>query len=533
MSGRRALMLAGIFGGIFYLPWLFSEFRVVWIADNLDGLIPTIYIASQVAFGIQDANLLLLNGAVPVHASAQLFKPLIVLYEFFPPWAAYGLTDLAVRIVAFSGIFLLAKKEIIPPAVGVLVGLVFATSISYSHFLLTISGIPLGTWAILSVTKTQPARRYALFGLVFFIGLNISLPLSGIFLMPVLPLILYIGFRHHFTPISLLAVFLLYAGIVVGNATLIYSFLFTDIVWHRELWPTPTPNLSNIGPQLLLTIKELVVENSWYHVSYGLSFLASCFLFATFSHRDGRTRPNLFFCLLILAYLTIFLFWSTDFAPLMKQVAPITGAIGFSRFFFLYSATLCIGTLFLLKALKNNLFAYHAFVVALSFQLLLNLGETQHLKEPLRRALDMQPKGLTFDAYYSEDQYRRIKNITKDRATLSVGLDPMVANMNNIPSIDGYWGLYPYDYKLKFREIIIESMEAAGAAEYFDDWGHRLYAFHPEKRPDLIDFCAAKRLGADYIIAKNTINDPRLEEVLNFDPEPMFLYDIVEESCSL
>jgi len=42
---------------------------------------------------------------------------------------------------------------------------------------------------------------------------------------------------------------------------------------------------------------------------------------------------------------------------------------------------------------------------------------------------------------------------------LSVGLDPMVAAMNNIYTIDGYHAIYPLSYKKKFRKIIKKQLE--------------------------------------------------------------------------
>ena len=37
---------------------------------------------------------------------------------------------------------------------------------------------------------------------------------------------------------------------------------------------------------------------------------------------------------------------------------------------------------------------------------------------------------------------------------MSVGLDPMIAVMNDIRVIDGYHSVYPLSYKIKFRKII-------------------------------------------------------------------------------
>ena len=60
----------------------------------------------------------------------------------------------------------------------------------------------------------------------------------------------------------------------------------------------------------------------------------------------------------------------------------------------------------------------------------------------------------TFDGYYKFKDYTFIKNIVKNSRVMSVGLDPMIAVMNDIRVIDGYHTLYHASYKKKFRKII-------------------------------------------------------------------------------
>ena len=62
----------------------------------------------------------------------------------------------------------------------------------------------------------------------------------------------------------------------------------------------------------------------------------------------------------------------------------------------------------------------------------------------------------TFDNYYKFKEYAYIKNIVKDSRVMSVGLDPMVAVMNDIKVIDGYHTIYPLSYKIKFRKNYVE-----------------------------------------------------------------------------
>ena len=53
----------------------------------------------------------------------------------------------------------------------------------------------------------------------------------------------------------------------------------------------------------------------------------------------------------------------------------------------------------------------------------------------------------TFNDYYLYEDYLKIKKIVKENRVISVGLDPLIAVMNNISVIDGYHSLYPLSYK--------------------------------------------------------------------------------------
>ena len=66
------------------------------------------------------------------------------------------------------------------------------------------------------------------------------------------------------------------------------------------------------------------------------------------------------------------------------------------------------------------------------------------------------------------DDYNFIKNIVKNSRVMSVGLDPMVAVMNNIRVIDGYHTIYPLSYKIKFLIYIHSLYPLSHCVEYFE-----------------------------------------------------------------
>ena len=123
-------------------------------------------------------------------------------------------------------------------------------------------------------------------------------------------------------------------------------------------------------------------------------------------------------------------------------------------------------------------------------------------------------KLYTFSGYYLFNDYKKIKEIVQDDRVMSINLDPMVAVMNDINVIDGYHALYPLDYKKKFREIIKDELDNnESLRNYYDNWGSRVYVFSSNPENVLVDFKQAKKIGAKYVISKNSIKNTYLEIV--------------------
>ena len=136
----------------------------------------------------------------------------------------------------------------------------------------------------------------------------------------------------------------------------------------------------------------------------------------------------------------------------------------------------------------------------------------------------------TFDNYYKYKEYTYIKDIVKDARVMSVGLDPMIAVMNDIRVIDGYHTIYPLNYKIKFRKIIERVLENdIKLKNYYDNWGSRVYAFYNDEKNLMLNFQYAKKLGADYVISKFPIDNNELKIICYKcnDSSQIFLYIIL------
>ena len=79
----------------------------------------------------------------------------------------------------------------------------------------------------------------------------------------------------------------------------------------------------------------------------------------------------------------------------------------------------------------------------------------------------------------------------------------MAAPMNGVPSIDGYFPLYPLAYKHAFQRIHDDALIRI--------WGSKLYAT-PHS-----NFQAACQLGARYVVSAVPISNPVLKPVKSGD----------------
>ena len=135
----------------------------------------------------------------------------------------------------------------------------------------------------------------------------------------------------------------------------------------------------------------------------------------------------------------------------------------------------------------------------------------------------------TFKGYYDYENYKYIKSLIGNSRTISIGLDPMVAVMNNIKVIDGYHNLYPLSYKKKFRKVIESQLDYyEDLKTYYDLWGNRVYTFVSDPNVIKINFKQASVLGADYVISKYLISNQLLQPICEKcnNSNELFLYKI-------
>ena len=181
----------------------------------------------------------------------------------------------------------------------------------------------------------------------------------------------------------------------------------------------------------------------------------------------------------------------------------------------------------------DNLSAEQKNKIHLTFhakEFILLFKEIAKLKEnDLQRSRKNFKTKYTFNGYYDYENYRYIKSLVGNSRTISIGLEPMVAVMNDIKVIDGYHSIYPLRYKKKFRKVIENQLnESDNIKKYFDEFGNKVQTLVVSEKSIKTNFVEAQKLGADYVISKYSISSDNLLLVCkkcNNSPE-LYLYKI-------
>jgi hypothetical protein len=141
----------------------------------------------------------------------------------------------------------------------------------------------------------------------------------------------------------------------------------------------------------------------------------------------------------------------------------------------------------------------------------------------------------SFGAYKAASAFDRVETVIgKPRGSFKlafVGIPPSVAHLNGFSTVDGYWYLYPIEYKKRFRRVIANEIARDPELEtYFDQFGSRAYVFSAElwrkiPEPDrwsflvtrskgitrverlAIDVDALRELGASYVVSSVEIGN--------------------------
>ena len=488
-----------------------------------------------------------------------------LLYAFFKTEVAFWLTDILIKLISYICFFKLSRKLNCSYFNSALIACLFASSINYTFLGLGIAALPYVIYLIIK-NKNPNLKHYCF--LVFF-GLNIDLA-TDMLLIPlafIITFILGIKYQTYNFKLFIKVASVLIFFILLSNSNLIYTQLFSES-FQRSVWFYETPdlidNFYNLVGNFFVITKIKGNEYFFHHLPFTLCFFP-IILISLFS------KNKISYLLLLAIFLILFIDFVTNLEFINSIRNNSEGSIrtldwGRIR----WKLPILYGLLFInivkSETIKKTKYLIYPliFLSLIIFQIRISIVPLgKHFlsfnslnieqQSKLRKSFTDQKYSLfikdiikfnknkakysdegfkssyTFKGYYDYENYKYIKSLVGDSRTISIGLDPMVAVMNNIKVIDGYHTLYPLNYKLKFRKIIEKQLDLnERTRKYYDYWGERVYTFVSDPNVIKINFVQAKHVGAEYVISKYSISNEILIPICeNCNKSPnLFLYKI-------
>jgi hypothetical protein len=276
---------------------------------------------------------------------------------------------------------------------------------------------------------------------------------------------------------------------------------------------------------LLLQIPSGLNYN-FAHALPFLIFLPFLYLFCLIA--KNKTISLIFFTLIFLK-INHYLFRSQQFIDLIAHLKfPRTFSYTYYDQYFIFFYCLILILIFNEKIKFKNFLIIISIITIVTFQI--NSSIIPLVKQNVKKYKeDYYRNYYTFDGFYAPEKYKNIKKIVKNDRIISIGLDPMAAIANDIRTIDGYHNLYPLSYKIAFNEVIKEELSNNKFwYNYYNNWGSRVYTVVNDTKNIKINFLAAKKLGAVYVLSKYKIKLKNLKPICeNCNTDGFYLYKII------
>jgi len=546
----------------YFLPLIFIGQVGVSIHDNLDAGVVYDHIIGKIYNGNLESINYFLSGEIKWYYLEKIFYPMNILHYALDDKFFYFTIDILKKVFSYFSFYLLAKSLNIKKINCAFGAILYSTLVCVSKPVgFGLVFLPYIAYILLNKDRLNTKHYF----LLFLIGLNSPLTQDIFAFIFVIPIIFILSdkvknFKLYFKVFSIIII-----SSTLTNIHIVIGSIFGPTL-HRETFNKSKDFLYTFKEQFGNMFFTLDLKDPLFVFEIFSVFLLSLLVILSIFKNDKKIRLILFFMFSILIVKSVLV--SNFF---MENV--FVGALEIFRgyhFKFGRITPLAYSLLFIfyiqktkIKALRN--FLYIVFFFAIFFiqlkipapaiaQYYLNNNmkeiEIQNIKQSAikknyrevfnimlnkKNYVDAKNEikyatNKTFDNYYKFEDYSFIKDIVKDSRVMSVGLDPMIAVMNDIAVIDGYHNLYPLKYKIKFRTIIANELEKnIILKKYYDNWGNRVYAFYNDKNNLLLNFQHAKKLGADYIISKFSIENNELENICNKcnGSRKIFLYKIL------
>lgn len=535
---------------------LFDEV-IIKIHDNLDNLVVYDHIISRIINGEIDSYKSFLSGEFKWFYLDRIFYPLNLLHLIFNDKTFYFFFEILkmfsgyLSFYLFSKFFLKEKENAFFSSI-LYVTIIHLSSAGYSPTIF-LSAMPYLLYLILYKTNLN-IKHYTV---IIFIGLNSSLVFDYLGFILILFFCFFLkqkknNYQNYFIVLFIISITM----VIVSTPTILVIF---DEPIHR---------VEFIKKEFLFLFKQeikslfyLFLDKNLFNFFLGPLNVLKILVFISFLFLNNK--KIYYFTFFILSVFILKNIFSSLFINEFFDFFSFLKGFNFSRIANINPFLLSVLAGLILTFTKNLYYKKFLKVLILLSCLILQfyLPITEYVKEFFK--INLKENSLneikvnydkknyknilikmsepnifnsdkiifklkarsSFDGYYKFDQYKIIKNIVGEKRVASLGIDPMIAPMNDINVIDGYYTIYPLSYKIKFRTIIQDELKQNKyLKDYYDNWGSRLYLFYTDKNNLLINFEEVKKLGAEYIITSFQIQNKNLEFVYLIDDKISKIY---------
>ncbi len=405
---------------------------------------------------------------------------MLAYYLLSFPWA-YSINLLASWLTAYAS-FILLSREIAgkesPPLAGIAAGLVFASLPFYPGGPYTPAAVCLALRAAIRMLQNRPSifDFCALFLVSFLtpivLGTYMILFFLGIFMLAALLLRRY------------RAALLLAAGLGIACIGTMVSevYLFSELLQGWSFEPNRIETKFAGKPLNLDRILDYWINGQYHAPTFARPFLL--LLVGLGGAASLITRAPVWRRLLALVAISVAIAAGAVVFEYMRPRLDADSLIASTlRTFNLarLTATLpLVWSLSALLALVGLSVRRPAFLAGLGLALLHAfslMGQTSYTDNP--------KWNMVYNDFYMPRLFECVDAaLPADKSTyrvVSIGLQPSISQAHGFYTLDGYVGLYPLEFKKRFRPIIAAELEKSpDLRSHFDNWGSRVFVFSSE-----------------------------------------------------
>lgn len=551
------LLIVIIFFLKFILPILLFGSVVIIAHDNLEVAVPHDYIIQKIYRGEFQYLDYFLAGNYKWYFIENIFYPINLLTIFFDIKIFYFVKNILNVILAYFTFYILCKKLKFSKTISSLGGALYLSIIGTQYLVgFDLAFFPYLIYLLIK-NKNLKIKNYLI---VIFFGLNGGLAHNLMAVLVSIPLVLCLNNKINLN--FCFKILLIYiSSLLITDLHMIFTIFFSDFISHRSSMLTKPDFIYNLKQSIQVPFLEITFENlrpSLMKLLLSLTMLAGILLTIIQKNKSGLLL--ILFVIIITLLRSIFgsdffYYLFTDFLTPLKglnfmridKIIPISMSLivmlalkNCNKIFFKFSYILLIcGGIFIqqitpilsyfLHDLEENIkmIKKNDLIISRKEKNIFEFSKIIFSRENFNENKNNSSRAKFFwDEYYHFKEYKIIKKIVGDKRVMSVGIDPLVAVMNDIKVIDGYHTLYSINYKKKFRKIIEDEIKInSWLVDYYDNWGNRVYAFYNHQNNILINFKEAKKIGASYIISGFKIDNINLQLIKKIHSESIYIHD--------